>query len=45
MEAFEKCECEKAAVYELLKTGMVGGPAQVFTRYYEKDITCIRSYV
>ena len=45
MEAFEKCECEKAAVYELLRTGMVGGSAQVFTRYYEKDITCIRSYV
>ena len=24
---------------------MVGGPAQVFTRYHEKDITRIRSYV
>ena len=24
---------------------MVDGPAQVFTRYYEKDITCIRSHV
>ena len=39
------CECEKAVIYELLRTGMVGGPAQVFTRYYEKDITCIRSHV
>ena len=36
--------CEKAAVYELLRTGMVGGPAQVFTRYHEKDITRIRSH-
>ena len=39
MPALEKCECEKAAVYDLLRTGMVGGPAQVFTRYHEKDIT------
>ena len=45
MEAFEKCECEKTTIYELLRTGMVGGSAQVFTRYYEKHITCIRSYV
>ena len=40
-----KCGCEKAAVYELLRTGMVGGPAQVFTRYHEEDITHIRSHV
>ena len=44
MHALEKCGCEKAAVYELLRTGMVGGPAQVFTRYHEKDITRIRSH-
>ena len=31
--------------YELLRTGMVGGPAQVFTRYHEKDIKSIRSHV
>ena len=37
--------CEKAAVYELLRTGMVGGSAQVFTMYHEKEITRIRSYV
>ena len=43
MKTLEKCECKKAAVYELLRTGMVGGPAQVFTRYHEKDITRIRS--
>ena len=40
-----KWECEKAAVYGLLRTGMVCGPAQVFTRYHEKNITPIRSHV
>ena len=45
MQALERCECEKTAVYELLRTGVVGGPAQVFTRYHEKDITRIRSHV
>ena len=41
----ENCECEKAVVYDLLGAGMVGGPAQVFARYHEKDITRIRSHV
>ena len=45
MKNLEKCKCEKTAVYDLLRTGMVGGPAQVFTRYHEKDITRIRSHV
>ena len=45
MQALERCECEKTAVYELLRTDMVGGPAHVFTRYHEKDITRIRSHV
>ena len=45
MQALEKCGCEKTAVYDLLRTGMVGGPAQVFTRYHEKDIIRIRSHV
>ena len=45
MQASENCECEKTAAYELLGTGVVGGPAQVFTRYHEKDITRIRSHV
>ena len=45
MQALGRCECEKAAVYELLRTSMVGGPAQVFTRYHEKVITSIRSHV
>ena len=39
------CRRKKVAVYNLLKTGMVDGPAQVFTRYHEKDITRIRSHV
>ena len=45
IQALEKCGCEKTAVCELLRTGMVGGPAQVFTRYHEKDITRIRFHV
>ena len=45
MQALEKCGCEKAVVYELLKTGMVGGSAQVFTKYHEKNITHIRFHV
>ena len=45
MQALEKCNCTKTAVYELLRTGMVGGPAYVFPRYHEKDITRIRSHI
>ena len=45
MQVLQRCGCEKAAVYDLLRTGMVGGPAQVFARYHEKDITSIRSHV
>ena len=45
MQALGRCECEKAALYELLRTSMVGGPAQVFTRYHEKVITRIRFHV
>ena len=45
MQTLKKWGCEKAAVNELLRTGMVVGPAQVFTRYHEKDITRIRSHV
>ena len=45
MQALGRCECEKAALYELLRTSMVGGPAQVFARYHEKVITRIRSHV
>ena len=32
-------------MYELLRTGMVGGPAQVLRRYHEKDIRRIRSHL
>ena len=45
MQALETCECEKAAIYDLLKTDMVGRPAQVFTSYYEKETTRIRPHV
>ena len=45
MKDLEKCKCEKTAIYDLLRTGMVGGPAQVFKRYHEKEITCISSHV
>ena len=45
MQTLEKCECEKTVVYEFLRTGMVSGPVQVFTRYHEKDITRLRSHV
>ena len=34
MENVKKCKCEKTAVDELLRTGMVGGPAQVFKRCF-----------
>lgn len=38
-------ECEKRAVYEKLKTGMVGERAPVFTRYHDQDITLVISHV
>lgn len=45
LQPLQRCECDKGAVYELLKTGMVSGSAQVFTRYNEKNITCIRHHL
>ncbi len=41
----EDLECTKNEAYELLQTGMVGGPAIVFCRYHERDVTGIRSHV
>ena len=38
-------ECTKNEAYELLQTGMVGGPAIVFCRYHERGVTGIRSHV
>ena len=38
-------ECTKNEAYELLQTGMVGGPAIVFCRYHERNISGIRSHV
>ena len=40
-EALQMCECEQTTVYEPLRTGITSGPAQVFPRYYENDITHI----
>ena len=38
-------DCTKNQAYELLQTSMVGGPAIVFCRYHERDITAIKSHV
>ncbi|EDO45322.1 predicted protein, partial [Nematostella vectensis] len=44
-ETRKECsECPKNKAYELLKTGMVGGPSIVFTRYAEKVKSKIRPY-
>ncbi|XP_057317067.1 uncharacterized protein LOC130660625 [Hydractinia symbiolongicarpus] len=40
------CEkCTRNEAYQLLRTGMVGGPTIVFCRYHEQDVTGIRSHV
>ena len=39
------CKCDPAETYNLLKIGMVGGPAQAFTRHHEKDVMYIRSHI
>ncbi|XP_057312292.1 uncharacterized protein LOC130653799 [Hydractinia symbiolongicarpus] len=38
-------ECTKNEANELLQTGIVGGPAIVFFRYHERDVTGIRSHI
>ena len=38
-------KCTKNEAYELLQMGMVGGPAIVFCRYHERNVTGIRSHV
>ena len=44
-EVRDECqECGKNQAYELLRTGMVGGPAIVFTRYHRCGKTRIRSH-
>ena len=45
MQVLERCGCEKGAIYDLLRAVMVGGPAQVFTKYHERDFSLIRSHV
>ena len=44
-EVKDECEeCGKNKAYELLRTGMVGGPAIVFTRYHNRGKTRIRAH-
>lgn len=43
-ERLKKCKCDENTVYNLLKTGMVGGPSIVFCRYHEAGVTKIRSH-
>ena len=38
-------ECTKNEAYELLQTGMVGGPAIVFCRYHERNVSGVRSHM
>ena len=45
LKGMNGCKCDPVETYNLLKTEMVGGPAQVFTRYHEKDVTYIRSHI
>ena len=45
-EVKKECKkCGKNQAYELLKTGMVGGPAIVFCRYHKRRKTRIRSHI
>ena len=45
-EARKACEtCTKNEAYEILTTGMVGGPSIVFCRYAEAGISKIRSHI
>ena len=45
MQSLETFKCEKASVYNLLRTGMVNGPVEVFTRYHKKNIRRTRTHV
>ena len=53
-EECEKCKeifdgnckiCTKNEAYEMLKTGMIGGPSIVFCRYSEAGVSKIRSHI
>ena len=53
-EECEKCKeirdgnckiCTKNEAYEMLKTGMIGGPSIVFSRYAEAGVSKIRSHI
>ena len=43
-EKMKKCKCDENAVYNLLKTGMIGGSSIVLCRYHEVGVTKIRSH-
>ena len=44
-EVRENCEtCTKNEAYEMLTTGMIGGPSIVFCRYAEAGVSRIRSH-
>ena len=45
-EIFYNCQiCTKNEAYEMLKTGMIGGPSIVFCRYAEAGVSKIRSHI
>ena len=45
-EVREDCEiCTKNEAYEMLTTGMIGGPSIVFCRYAEAKVSQIRSHI
>ena len=45
-EISDNCKiCTKNEAYEMLKTGMIGGPSIVFCRYAEAGVSQIRSHI
>ena len=45
-EICDNCKiCTKNEAYEMLKTGMIGGPSIVFCRYAEAGVSKIRSHI
>ena len=45
-EIHDNCKiCTKNEAYEMLKTGMIGGPSIVFCRYAEAGVSQIRSHI
>ena len=45
-EILDNCKiCTKNEAYEMLTTGMIGGPSIVFCRYAEAGVSKIRSHI